>query len=219
VHGYLSYSLVALSAIFVVVDPISVVPLFVAMTAGDTSEKRHAMALRACLVGAGLLIVFALFGAVIFKFMGVTLGAFKVAGGILLLLTALDMLKAQPSRTRSTQAETDEGAQKADIAIVPLAVPLLAGPGSVATVMVLMSKGPGFWVGIPVVAAILLTFVASYFMLRAAGIVDRALGKSGNAILQRIMGLMLAAIAIQFMVDGLGGLLPEILHHASGHGA
>ena len=209
--SYLSYSLVALSAIFVVVDPISVVPIFIAMTAGDTAEKRQRMALRASITGAALLTVFALFGAVIFKFMGVTLGAFKFAGGILLLLTALDMLRAQPARTRSTAEETAEGAQKQDVAIVPLAVPLLAGPGSVATVMVLMSRGPGFWVGIPVVGAIAATFVASYFMLRAAGLVDRWLGKSGIAILQRVMGLMLAAIAIQFMVDGFGDLLPEIL--------
>lgn len=211
--GYLSYSLVALSAIFVVVDPISAVPIFIAMTAGDTQEKRKRMALRACLAGALLLSVFALFGALIFKLMGVTLGAFKVAGGVLLLLTALDMLKAQPSRTRSSAEETREGAEKDDVAIVPLAVPLLAGPGSVATVMVLMSRGPGFWVGIPVIGAIAVTFVASYLMLRAAGLVDRWLGKSGNAILQRVMGLMLAAIAIQFMVDGLGELLPDITRH------
>lgn len=212
---YVSYSLVALSAIFAVVDPVSVVPVFVAMTAGDTAEKRRSMAARACLAGAGLLVVFALFGGVIFRLMGVTLGAFKIAGGILLLLTALDMLRAQPSRTRSSAEETAEGAGKTDIAIVPLAIPLLAGPGSVATVMVLMSKGPGFWVGIPVLGAIAVTFVASYFMLRAAGLVDRWLGKTGNAVLQRVMGLLVAAIAIQFMADGVGGLLPGILH--AGH--
>jgi len=213
VKGYLSYSLVALSAIFVVVDPLSAVPLFIAMTAGDSPEKRSAMARRACIAGAALLSVFALFGALIFKFMGITLGAFKFAGGILLLLTALDMLKAQNSRTRTSAEEQREGAEKEDVAIVPLAVPLLAGPGSVATVMVLMSKGPGFWVGIPVIGAIAVTFVVSYFMLRAAGLVDKYLGKSGNAILQRVMGLMLAAIAIQFMVDGLGDLWPDIIAH------
>ncbi len=208
---YFSYSLVALSAIFVVVDPLSVVPIFIAMTPGDTQQKRRAMALRACITGATLLTTFALFGALIFRFMGITLGAFKFAGGILLLLTALDMLRAQASRTRSSPEEQREGEAKDDIAIVPLAVPLLAGPGSVATTMVLMSKGPGFWVGIPVIIAIVITFVASYFMLAAAGYVDRVLGKSGNAILQRVMGLLLAAIAIQFAVDGLHDLVPEIV--------
>src|SRR5437868_9585932 len=121
-NGYLRYSFVALSAIFVVVDPISAVPIFIAMTAGDTPEKRRNMALRASVAGAVLLSVFALFGAVIFKFMGVTLGAFKFAGGILLLLTAIDMLRAQPARTRSTLEEAKEAAEKADIAIVPLAI-------------------------------------------------------------------------------------------------
>jgi multiple antibiotic resistance protein len=213
VQGYLSYCLVALSAIFVVVDPLSAVPMFIAMTAGDAPAKRREMALRACVAGAGLLSAFALFGAVIFRFLGVTLGAFKFAGGILLLLTALDMLRAQVSRTRSSAEEQKEGEEKEDIAIVPLAIPLLAGPGSVATVMVLMSRGPGFWVGIPVVGAIVITFIASYFMLRAAAAVDRVLGKSGNAILQRVMGLMLAAIAIQFMVDGIADLVPEMASH------
>jgi multiple antibiotic resistance protein len=209
--AYLSYSLVALSAIFVVVDPLSVVPVFISMTQGDPPEKKRAMAMRACITGATVLGVFALFGTAIFKFMGVTLGAFKFAGGVLLLLTALDMLRAQSSRTRSTPEEQDEGLHKDDIAIVPLAIPLLAGPGSVATTMVLVSRGPGAWSAVPVLAAIALTFFISYLMLRAAGVVDRVLGKSGNAILQRIMGLMLAAIAVQFMADGLKDLVPDIL--------
>lgn len=213
IGSYLSYSVVALSAIFVVVDPLSVVPIFIIMTQGDTPEKRKAMAMRACVTGALLLCTFALFGAFIFRFLGITLGAFKFAGGILLLLTSLDMLRAQTSRTRSSPEETQEGSEKADVAIVPLAVPLLAGPGSVATTMVMMSRGPGFWVGIPVIIAILITFVASYFMLAASGPVERVLGKSGNAILQRVMGLLLAAIAVQFLADGIHDLLPEIAAH------
>ncbi len=95
VSSYLSYSLVAFSAIFVIVDPLGVVPMFIAMTAQDTEEKRREMARRACLTGAALLATFALFGGLLFRFMGITLGAFKVAGGILLLLTALDMLRAR----------------------------------------------------------------------------------------------------------------------------
>ena len=211
IGSYVSYSLVALSAIFVVVDPLSALPIFIVMTQGDPPEKRRAMARRACLTGAALLSTFALFGALIFHFLGITLGAFKFAGGILLLLTSLDMLRAQTSRTRSSPEETKEATEKADIAIVPLAVPLLAGPGSVATTMVLMSKGPGFWVGIPVILAIAITFIASYLMLAASGAVDRVLGKSGNAILQRVMGLLLAAIAIQFCADGIHDLIPEIV--------
>ncbi len=204
----LSQLALALPAVFFVVDPIGVVPLFIAMTAHDTKEKARAMALKASITGALLLIVFALFGAFIFKLFGVTLPAFRVAGGLLLILTALDMVRARPSETRTSEAETKEGAAKDDIAIVPLAIPLLAGPGSIATVMVLMSSGDGtISNGIAVVSAVLLTFVATWLLLRAAHHVKRALGQSGIAIMQRVFGLILAAIAVQFVVDGVRELL------------
>lgn len=203
----ISLFLVSLSAVFFVVDPIGVVPLFLAMTHSDPPEKVRSMALRACLVGCGLLSFFALFGGVVFKVMGVTLSAFRVAGGILLLITALDMLRARTSETRTSPGEAEEGATKDDIAIVPLAVPLLAGPGSIATVMVLMSKGQGILSAIPVVISILITFVASYFLLRAAVLVQRVLRQSGVAILQRVMGLILAAIAVQFIAEGARALM------------
>ena len=199
---YLSLFIVCLSAVFFVVDPLGVVPLFIAMTANDSPEKTRSMAARACLTGAGLLIFFALFGGVMFKVMNISLSAFRVAGGILLLITALDMLKARTSATRTSPEEKREGELKDDIAIVPLAMPLLAGPGSIATVMVLMSKGETVWTAVPVVASIIITFVASYFLLRAAKLVQRVLKASGVAILQRVMGLVLAAIAVQFMAEG-----------------
>ncbi|WP_338865313.1 MarC family protein [Myxococcus stipitatus] len=204
---YLTQFLVALPAIFFVVDPIGVVPLFLAMTAGDTKEKIRSTALRACLVAGGLMTFFALFGTIIFKVFGVSLGAFRVAGGILLLMTALDMLRARPSETRTTPTEEREGAVKEDVAIVPLAIPLLSGPGAIATAMVLMARGNSMTGALPVLAAIILTFVASYFILRASGFVQRVLRQSGVAIVERVMGLILAAIAVQFMADGAKELL------------
>lgn len=199
---YYTLFLVSLSAVFFVVDVFGVVPLFIAMTAGDSREKIRKMALRACLTGAALLTFFALFGGFVFKVMGVSLSAFRVAGGILLLITALDMLKARQSETRTSAEETREGAAKDDIAIVPLAMPLLAGPGSIATVMVLMSKGDSVFVAVPVVMSIAITFLVSYYVLRAAPLVQKVLRASGVAILQRVMGLVLAAIAVQFMAEG-----------------
>lgn len=205
---FVQVMLVALSAVFFVVDPFSVVPIFLAMTQGDSTAKIHKTALRASLVGGGLLLFFAFFGTFVFKVLGVTLGAFRVAGGILLLITALDMLRARTSETKSTPGETEEGLHKEDIAIVPLAVPLLAGPGAIATVMVLMAKGGGIIsTAIPVVISIVLTFTASYFMLRGATLVQRVLKGSGVAILQRVMGLVLAAIAVQFIAEGGRSLL------------
>ena len=207
----LSSVLVSLSAIFFVVDPIGVVPIFIAMTHGDTAEKIRDTARRASLVAGGLLIFFALFGTFLFKVVGVSLSAFRVAGGIVLLITALDMLRARQSETRTSPEEAQEATDKEDVAIVPLAIPLLAGPGAIATVMVLMSRAAGVVSVVAVVLSIAVTMAASYFLLRGATLVQRVLGQSGVAIFQRVMGLLLAAIAVQFIAEGgreLVGLPP-----------
>jgi len=202
VSAVLSSALVSLSAVFFVVDPVGVVPIFIAMTHGDPPEKMRHTARRAALVAAALLIFFALFGTFLFKVIGVSLSAFRVAGGIVLLITSLDMLRARQSETRTSPEEAQEATGKEDVAIVPLAIPLLAGPGAIATVMVLMSRGDGLLSTVAVVASILVTMAATYFMLRGASLVQRVLGQSGVAIFQRVMGLLLAAIAVQFIAEG-----------------
>ncbi|QRK05358.1 MarC family protein [Archangium violaceum] len=207
---HLSLFLVSLPAVLFVVDPVGLVPIFLAMTAGDSEEKIRSTARRACMVACALMLFFAVFGGVIFKVFGISLGAFRVAGGILLLITALDMLRARPSETRTTPSETQESVGKEDVALVPLAMPLLAGPGAIATAMVLMARGgENLLSAIPVLVAIILTFLTSYFVLRAAGFVQRVLKQSGVAILERVMGLILAAIAVQFIADGGKDLLRE----------
>jgi multiple antibiotic resistance protein len=204
----LSLFLVALPAVLFVVDPVGVVPIFLAITSGDSQEKMRRTARRACIVACALLLFFAIFGGLIFKVFGVSLGAFRVAGGLLLLITALDMLRARPAETRTSPSEREEGEKKEDVALVPLAMPMLAGPGAIATAMVLMARGgDSLLSAIPVLVAIVLTFVASYFVLRAAGLVQRVLKQSGVAILERVMGLILAAIAVQFIADGGKDLL------------
>jgi multiple antibiotic resistance protein len=193
----------ALPAVLFIVDPVGVVPLFVAMTANDPPEKCRAMARRATVTATGVLCFFALFGTLVFQVFGVTLAAFRVAGGLLLLLTALDMLRAQPPGTKTTPAETSEGAAQEDIAIVPLALPLLAGPGAIATVMVLMAQhGAGWENAAAVLAAIALTMFVTYLVLRSAQRVKAVLKQTGIAILERIFGLILSAIAVQFVFDG-----------------
>ena len=199
---------VALPAVFFVVDVFGVLPLFLGMTAGHPAARSRATALRACVAGAGLLAFFALFGGLLFKVLGITLPAFRVAGGLLLLVTALDMINARPSGTRTSAEEQAEGEAKDDIALVPLAMPLLAGPGAIATVMVLMDKGGSLALGVAVVLpAIALTFLAAFGVLAAAPLVHRVLRASGVAILERVMGLVLAAIAVQFIFDGAAVLL------------
>ena len=202
--------MVAFSAIFFVVDPIAIVPIFIAMTPNDDDAKRKAMAARACLVAAGLLVFFAVGGNLLFQMFGVTLAAFKIAGGVLLLMTAFEQLQNHPHATKTSGEEIQESAEKDDIAIVPLAMPMLAGPGAIATVMVLADA---WWKLIPIVGAIIVTCGTAYGLLRGAKFVNHALGATGRAIMGRVMGLLLAAIAVQFMVTGLREAFPELLTH------
>ncbi|MBI3071369.1 MAG: MarC family protein [Deltaproteobacteria bacterium] len=205
------YFILVFSAIFFVVDPFAAVPLYIAMTRGDSHEKRRKMALRASITSAIVLIAFAFLGKSIFSLFGITLPAFKVAGGVLLFLIAIDMVRAQPSRTRTSPEETREGAEKDDIAIIPMAIPMLSGPGSIATVMVLTAQAKSWQQQGAVVVSILLTALASYLVLRAAQYAERVLKQTGLNVLTRLMGMVLCAIAVQFIASGAGDLLPGLV--------
>jgi multiple antibiotic resistance protein len=208
----LSLTVVSLAAIFFVVDPLSAVPFFLVLTRNATPEQRRETALRACLTAGVVLATFAIAGNWIFHLLGIGIGAFKIAGGIVLLLLALDMIRTQPSRARITEKEVEAGEAKEDVAIVPLAMPLLAGPGSIATAIVLVAgarQGP-WWHVLPVLGAIAATAVASYFILAGASWTERVLGRTGLAIIERVAGLLLVAIAVQFMVDGLREAIPRL---------
>lgn len=197
------FALFAGSAMFVIVDPLGNVPLFLAFTKDDSNERRRVIARRACVVAWAVLTGFAFGGDLLFRVFGVTFSAFKVAGGLLLLLTAVDQLRAQPSRTRTSPEEQDEGVAKEDVSIVPLALPLLAGPGSIATAMMLMSRAVGPWHVTIVVIAITLVLVVTWLAFLSAGRIDRLFGTTGRLIAERLMGLLTAAIAMQFILDGV----------------
>jgi len=210
IKEWLSFSLLSLSAIFFVVDPMGAIPVFMAMTRDDPPEKRKDMARRASIAAFFVLTTFAVAGTLIFKVFGITLGAFKVAGGVLLLLTSIEMLRAQPQRTRLTPEEEREGTEKEDVAIFPLAIPILAGPGSIATVVTLMGKAGRKLFAVPVVLSIALTCLASYLMLVAAERISRLLGVTGLSVMNRVIGLIIGAIAVQFMFDGLRDTFPGL---------
>ena len=200
----LSFALVTFSAIFFVVDPLAIVPTFLAMPASDSVEKKHAMAKKAGVATAVTLLTFAAAGGVIFKVFGITLGAFRVAGGVLLFLLALDMMRATPSKVRQTKEEEEEGAGKDDVALVPLTIPMLAGPGAIATTMVCISNARGKVVEQLVVGAVIVvTGLLTWLILRSALLVERRLGTAGLNVLTRVMGLIVAAVAVQFIVGGL----------------
>src|SRR5262249_42108155 len=197
-----TFTLVTFSAVFFVVDPFAVIPLFLSITRGDSPKKRGATALKASIVTIVTLALFAATGEFIFRLFGITIGAFKIAGGLLLFLVALDMMRAQPSRVRSSPEEQDEGTAKDDVAVVPLAIPMLAGPGAIATVTVLMSHARH---SLAHIAGVL-----TFLILRESTRLERLLKQTGLNILSRVMGLLLSAVSVQFVVNGIHDVLPLI---------
>jgi multiple antibiotic resistance protein len=199
----LEFALLAATSIFFLVDPFTVIPLFLSITADSPPQERRFMARRAAWTCAIVLATFALAGSLIFKMFGITLPAFKIAGGIILLQIGLDMLQARQSSTKSTPAETQEGASKADAGIIPLGMPMLAGPGAISTVMVLVGESHFAWQHAIIYTTIAATAIASYLILNGAGRVKRYMGETGIRILTRLMGLLLVALAVQFVANGL----------------
>jgi multiple antibiotic resistance protein len=197
------YGLLAITSLFVIMDPIALIPTFLAMTPMDLPRERIRMARLACFVAAGVLIFFVLTGQHLFKLLGITFPAFKIAGGILLLTIALDMLRARRSTVKQTTEETDAAAAKEDIAITPLAVPMLAGPGAISTAILLQSKALAIAYTGVLLLAIVIVCVASYLILRWASHGARWVSPIAMKITTRIMGLLLAAVAIQFILDAI----------------
>src|SRR5579872_5996514 len=196
----LDFALTALASILFVVDPPGALPTYLVMSEGDEPAKRRRTAWRASLVATVTLAAFAAAGNLLLHVFGLTMPAFQIAGGLILFLVALDMMRAQRP-TKEGPGEIREGSEKPDVAITPLAVPMLAGPAAMSTVTMLMSRAVS-WDQVTVVyLAILLTGLVSYATLRLAEPLHRALGKTGIQISSRILGLILAAIAVQFVLD------------------
>ena len=203
---YVRFSVLALSSIFFLVDPFAALPTFLAVTAGSDSARRRRMARKASLTALIFLSAFAMAGQYIFKMFGITLPAFEIAGGVILLLIGLDMLEARRSPTQETSGDTEDAASKEDAGIVPLGIPMLAGPGAIASVMVLVGQAQNSWQMVAILASIFITAVICYFVLGNSDKVARALGDTGIRILVRIMGLLLVALAVQYFVNGMADL-------------
>jgi multiple antibiotic resistance protein len=197
------YGSLAVTSLFVIMDPIALIPTFLSMTPTDTREDRIRMARLACIVSAGVLMFFVVTGQQLFKFLGITFPAFKIAGGILLLTIALDMLRARRSAVRETAEETYAAAGKEDIAITPLAVPMLAGPGAISTAILLQSKATTLAETGVLLLAIAAVCTASYVILRWASQGAQWISPIAMKITIRIMGLLLAAVAVQFILDAI----------------
>jgi multiple antibiotic resistance protein len=204
------YIFLAFGSLFVIVDPPAAVPAFLAMTPTDTPEQRIKMARLACCVAAGVLLAFAIAGKWIFKFLGITMPAFQIAASVVLLLVALDMLRAQRSRVQETSEETAAGVEKTDIAVTPLAIPMLAGPGAISTAIMLHNQAANLAQRVALYLCIVAVSVASYLILRISASGARWLSPIAMNITVRIMGLLLAAVAIQFVLKALYQLNPAL---------
>lgn len=192
----------AFVTLFVIVDPIGLAPLFVALTQGQSAGRRRRIAIRACILGAAVLTLFGLLGDSVLSFVGISLPAFRIAGGILLFLTALDMLFERRTKRREEKTEHEPGED--DPSIFPLGIPLIAGPGAIATMILLTSQGTADWSWILAIHGVMLSviFVTFLFFL-AASPIEHALGPVGITVVTRLLGMLLAALSVQFVLDGL----------------
>jgi multiple antibiotic resistance protein len=197
-----AFLITAFVTMFVVIDPIGLAPLFVTMTQGTAAGVRRRIALRACLVSMAILLAFAFFGEALLEFIGISMPAFRVAGGILLFLTALDMLFER--RTKRREDTSGQGAEHHDDpSVFPLAIPLIAGPGSIASIILLMGQRPGVEGAVLVLGATLAVMVIVMAFFLASGMIEKALGKTGITVVTRLLGMLLAALSAQFVLDGL----------------
>ncbi|MEW6775119.1 MAG: MarC family protein [Bdellovibrionota bacterium] len=193
-----------------IVNPPSVVPVFLQLTEGQGEFRRHRFAFVAGMTVAGVLVVAALVGRYILEGLGIGTDSFKVGGGILLLMTAIAMMQGELSKSKQSPEEAVEAGAKDEVAVVPLGIPLLAGPGAITTV-ILNSEQAGSAQQIAVLyGGIVLVALATWGTLRLAGKMQEILGRTGINIIGRVMGLLLAAIAIEFIAKGLAALLPGL---------
>jgi len=206
--------LVALTTFFATIGPADLALVFAALTHKNTAAERRAMALRGVLVAGAILMFFAVFGEPLLRLFGITLPALRVAGGILLLLISIDMVFARHSGgVGTTPEEEQEAATREDISVFPLAMPLIAGPGAISAAILLTTTGQGFGVEwFAVVGALAVILLLSYLAMLVAIPIQRLLGVTGLAVVSRIVGVLLAALAVQFFFDGLrtSGLIPGL---------
>lgn len=188
----------AFVTLFVVIDPIGLAPMFVALTPGSDAAHRRAVGLRSCAISIVLLTLFGLFGESVLGALGISMPAFRISGGILLFITALDMLF-----DRRTARRKGQQANASDPSVFPLATPLIAGPGSIATMILLVGQANSVSEVVTVHLVMLAVIVMVFLMFLAAGMLERALGDTGINVVTRLLGMLLAALSVQFVLDGL----------------
>lgn len=204
--SFLSVWISTLGVIFAIIDPFGYIPIFLTMTAKDSEEQRRKMLKKACLTAFVVLTGSAFLGSAILKFFGISIPALQISGGLILLVIAFEMVKVIPTPEKITPNEEFEGREKEDISIIPLAIPMLSGPASIASVVVLSAKGDSLYLYPAIILSIFLTLGFTYFILRSANKIFQRVGVTGLNVATRIMGLLLSAMAVQFVIDGYLGI-------------
>jgi multiple antibiotic resistance protein len=214
--GLDAFALLCVTSLIAMLNPLAVAPMYLALTADQDAERRRATLLRAMVTVLVILLTFALLGRAIFQTFGITIHAFRIAGGFILFGIGMDMLQAKRSRVKATEEEEREGMEKEEVGITPLGIPMTAGPGSITTVMVLMTQAETALHAGVLLGTIVLVVSVCWLVLSAAHRVTVFFGQTGLNVMTRIMGLLVAVIAVQFVIDGARPVLVEIVRMAGG---
>ncbi len=207
----LAFFVYAFTSIFIIVNPIGGIVTFISLTVGMPAAERIEIAKRSVTVAFLLAIIFALAGELILRVFGVTVDSLRVAGGVLLFIIALNMVHAKISRESVTEEEIKDASTREDIAVFPIATPLLTGPGAITTVIVVIRTGQTLELKLIAIAAIVLTFALSYLVFRFAGKINKILGVTGSLVITRVMGLLLGAIAVNFIATGIWNIYQSLI--------
>ena len=206
----LQYLLFCLSTLFTVVNPLGITPIFAAMTERFSNVDQIRIARKGIITGSTVLIIFTLLCSFIFRFYGITVEAFQIMGGIIFFRSGLRMLDAQVGRSRTTQSERDEFKDSDELAISPIGVPLITGPGAITGVVILSGKGSSDFSIITLLLAVIITMTLFYWILRAGNVLAKRIGIKGMRVIERKMGLILMVIEVQFIINGLETIIDRI---------
>ena len=207
----LQYLVFCLSTLFAVINPLGITPIFVAMTEKYDIETRSKIARKGIITGSIILIVFTLLGSIIFQFYGITVEAFQIMGGIIFFRSGMRMLDAKVGRSRTTESEREEFKDTDEIAISPIGVPLITGPGAITGVVILSGKAPTNFSVLVLLFSVIISMFIFYFILKAGNYIGQKIGIAGMRVIERMMGLILMVIAVQFIINGIETIANRII--------
>jgi len=207
----LQYLVFCLSTLFAVINPLGITPIFVAMTEKYDSETRSKIARKGIITGSIILIVFTLLGSIIFQFYGITVEAFQIMGGVIFFRSGMRMLDAKVGRSRTTESEREEFKDTDEIAISPIGVPLITGPGAITGVVILSGKAPTNFSVLVLLFSVIISMFIFYFILKAGNYIGQRIGIAGMRVIERMMGLILMVIAVQFIINGIETIANRII--------